>query len=73
MSPLQMAEYLRELSTMVPEGWHEVCETSAAYIERQTKLLALLEIELVERDKKIIRAECPRCAAFVASRAKTHK
>ena len=44
MSPLQMAEYLRELSTMVPEGWDEVCEKSAAYIERQTKLLALLEL-----------------------------
>jgi hypothetical protein len=54
MSPAEMAERLRELSTMVPHGWHKVCEKSAAYIERQTKLLAALEIELVERDKKII-------------------
>jgi hypothetical protein len=52
--PAEMAQELRNLSTMVPDDWSKLCQDSAAHIEKQTKAAADLAEALIEREGKII-------------------
>jgi hypothetical protein len=52
--PAEMAQGLRNLSTMVPDDWSKLCQDSAAEIEKQTDAAAYFAMACVEREDKII-------------------